>query len=147
MVFDNAPFSVCLVHSKPDICWDLGEVLGKRTCECESSSQREEVAHVWLSSEVKILLFFCLGPLGAQIYVRLVLLPPERFALADALAADCCSVIHQLGSLSVAICAEWQRAWSDTASYGGPEIGAVLMMSLRFWGQAFCPFFFRLLPR
>lgn len=145
MVFDNAPFSVCLIHSKTRyLFWDPGEVLGKRTCECESSSQREEVAHVWLSSEVKILLFFRLGPLGAQIYVRLVLLPPERFALADTLAADCCSVIHQLGSLSVAICAEWQRAWSNTASYGGPEIGAVLMMSPRFLGSGFLSFFLQI---
>lgn len=73
---------------------------------------------------MEILLFFSsLGPLRAQIYVRLVSLPRRKGSLWPlALAADCRAVIHQLVG--------GERA--TAATYGGAEIRAVLMMSLRF---------------
>lgn len=116
--------------------------------EYATSYYSKEIPHVWVSSEVKILPFQLWAFLswGSDPWA-ISPASPWRVTLADTLAADCCSVIHQLGGLSTVICAIWQPALSDTASYGGPEIGVVLMMSLRIWGQAFCPFSFRLLLR
>lgn len=37
--FDSVPFSVFIIHSKADICFkNPEEVLGEKTCECQSSS-------------------------------------------------------------------------------------------------------------
>lgn len=87
------------------------------------SSQKEGSASR-LSVEVEILLSF-FQPRATQssnLCAISVTSPQERFALAAALAADCRVVIHQLVS--------GERA--TAATYGRAEIGAVLMMSLRF---------------
>lgn len=101
------------------------EALGKKTEECDSISQKEGSASR-LSVEVEILLVFSPAASRAALSSNLctirVTSPWRKRVVELALAADCRAAIHHLVG--------GERAAAATC--GRAEVGAVLMMSLRF---------------